>query len=115
MVTPEGSDDIAADDLDGMDSVAGEDLHAEDIVEQKKIIAGLKAQREVFKKEAGEGPAKAKRARNDDEAMQFEFKEPEVGERTIASNRKVSAFRLEPRTKSAAWGIAAFAVGLGAV
>jgi len=60
-------------------------------------------------------PATLKRAREDEEELRFDFKEPEVGERTIATNRRVSRFQMEPRTKSFAWGVAAFAVGMGAV
>jgi hypothetical protein len=66
--------------------------------------------------EEEEGPSKLKRARQEDEEpLQFEFKEPEVEERQIATNRRVDGFRMQPRTKSLAWGIAAFAVGMSAV
>lgn len=66
--------------------------------------------------EEEQGPSKLKRARQEEEeALQFDFKEPEVEERQIATNRRVDGFRLQPRTKSLAWGIAAFAVGMSAV
>ncbi|KAF5342456.1 hypothetical protein D9611_001882 [Ephemerocybe angulata] len=67
--------------------------------------------------EEDEGPSKLKRARVDeDEPLKFEFKEPESEERQIATNRRVGGrFEMEPRTKSIAWGLAAFAVGMGAV
>jgi len=77
--------------------VAGSDLH-EDVSEQQKLIADLKAQRDAKKlaeqqqqenesMESGDsdevdGPPKLKRTREEDEpASKFEFKEPEVVER----------------------------------
>lgn len=116
-----------------MEDVAGSDLHEEDVLEQQKLIADLKAQRDAKKlaeqqqqeedesMESGDsdevdGPSKLKRAREEDEpAFKFEFKEPEVVERPVATNSRVRRFTLEPRTKSFAWGLAAFAVGMGAV
>ena len=66
--------------------------------------------------EEEEGPSKLKRARQEgEEPLQFAFKEPEVEERQIATNRRVERTGLQPRTKSLAWGIAAFAVGMSAV
>jgi len=57
-----------------------------------------------------------KREREDeDEPLKFNFKEPENVERAISTNRRVGRFNMEPRTKSFAWGLAAFAVGMGAV
>ena len=127
VVTPGGSEETAVED------VAGSDLHEEDVLEQQKLIAGLKAQRDAKKlaeqqqqeedesMESGDsdevdGPSKLKRAREEDEpALKFEFKEPEVVERPVATNSRVRRFTLEPRTKSFAWGLAAFAVGMGAV
>ena len=112
--------------------MAGSDLHEEDVLEQQKLIADLKAQRDAKKlaeqqkeedesMESGDldevdGPSKLKRAREEDEpAFKFEFKEPEAVERPVATNSRVRRFTLEPRTKSFAWGLAAFAVGMGAV
>lgn len=60
-----------------------------------------------------------KRAREEEEGskeeLRFNFKEPETEERKISTNRRVSRFHLEPRQKSFAWGVAAFAIGIGAV
>lgn len=126
VVTPGGSEETAVED------VAGSDLHEEDVSEQQKLIADLKAQRDAKKlaeqqqqeddesMESGDldevdGPSKLKRAREEDEPpFKFEFKEPEVVERPVATNSRVR-FALEPRAKSFAWGLAAFAVGMGAV
>jgi hypothetical protein len=107
LVTPEASDEIAVDEeADGTESIAGHDLHEEDIAEQKKLIAGLKAKRGAL----DEVPPNLKRGRADETALQFEFREPEEGQRIVATNRRIG-----PRAKSLAWGIAAFTVGLGAV
>jgi len=57
-----------------------------------------------------------KREREDENVpLKFDFKEPEREQRTILTNRRVGRFNMEPRTKSFAWGLAAFAVGMGAV
>ncbi|ESK88792.1 apses transcription [Moniliophthora roreri MCA 2997] len=129
-VTPGGSDETAYEDErereDGSQAVedaAGAELHDQDIAEQKDLIEGLKKQRDAaMKNEDGEvdGTAalKTKRAREDEEDKQltFNFKEPEVGERAIATNRRVLGRILEePRRRSLAWGIAAFAFGYTAV
>jgi hypothetical protein len=127
-VTPEGSDETAVDEEDeGVeDGVAGSELRHQDIAEQKKLIEDLKAKRdaevkavheadESMEEEGEEAPGTLKRAREDEEVLKFEFKEPEVGERVIATNKRVSRFQMEPRTKSFAWGVAAFALGMGAV
>ena len=127
IVTPGGSDETAVDEEGESveDGVTGSELHQQDVAEQKKLIADLKAKREEDARskpvdEADESmeedtPVTLKRAREDEEELRFDFKEPEVGERTIATNRRVSRFQMEPRTKSFAWGMAAFAVGMGAV
>jgi len=126
VVTPGGSEETAVED------VAGSDLHEEDVSEQQKLIADLKAQRDAKKlaeqqqqedesmgsgeSDEVDGPSKLKRAREEDEsAFKFEFKEPEAVERPILTNSRVRRFALEPRTKSFAWGLAAFAIGMGAV
>jgi hypothetical protein len=126
VVTPGGSEETVVED------VAGSDLHEEDVSEQQKLIADLKAQRDAKLAEQQQqedegmesgdsdevdGPSKLKRAREeeDEPAFKFEFKEPEVVERPVATNSRVRRFTLEPRTKSFAWGLAAFAVGMGAV
>jgi ribosomal protein L12E/L44/L45/RPP1/RPP2 len=126
------------------DGVAGSELYEQDISEQKKLIADLKQKRAMAaaatastskqqqdqddemseedeeedeeEEDESEGPSKLKRARPDEEEpLKFQFKEPETEERQIATNRRVGRFGMEPRTKSIAWGLAAFAVGMGAV
>lgn len=121
-LTPGGSDETAVDEEGELveDDVAGSELRQQDIKEQKDLIEDLKAQREgalASGSSAGEEANEKKRVREDEEEgkLQFHFKEPEVGERAIATNNRVGRFRMEPRTKSFAWGVAAFAVGMGAV
>jgi len=110
------------------DGVAGSELRHQDIAEQKKLIEDLKAKRdaearskavheadESMEEEQEEATGTLKRVREEEEVLKFEFKEPEVGERVIATNRRVGRFQMEPRTKSFAWGVAAFALGMGAV
>ncbi|KAF9500109.1 hypothetical protein BDN71DRAFT_1441209 [Pleurotus eryngii] len=143
-VTPGGSDETAVDeDGDGATTaIAMTELHDEDIASQKQMIADMKARRDAVQaspledamnedrvkdeddesSDEGESPKETaqplKRSREDEE-LKFDFKEPkaesEVTERAIATNRRVSGFRLEPQQKSFAWGMAAFAVGFGAV
>lgn len=124
VLTPGGSDETAIDEEShGIEDVAGPDLFEQDIAEQKELIKGLKAQREAKKsivdtpKEKPKSKGKAKRIREEEEEpLQFEFKEPEVGERAIATNKRVGMFEeMEPRRKSFAWGVAAFVFGAGAV
>jgi len=112
--------------------VAGSELHQEDVAEQKALIEKLKVQRakkeaatvieevdeeEEEEEDAGSSPSepvKMKRAREEDqETLKFHFKEPEVGEREIATNTRVARF--QPRTRQIAWGAAAFALGMSAV
>jgi hypothetical protein len=117
-----------------IDHVAGDELREQDINEQKELIQRLKAQREAQKagvveetdedreeveEEGGqveEQPASGKRSREDEEVpLQFNFREPEEAEteeRQIATNNRVGKWR---GTKRVAWGVAAFAAGLGAV
>ena len=111
------------------DGVAGSELHQEDVAEQKALIENLKMQRakkeaptvieeeEEEEEDAGSAasePVKLKRAREEDqETLKFDFKEPELGERAIATNTRVARF--QPRTRQIAWGAAAFALGMGAV
>lgn len=129
IVTSGGSDETAVDEEgEGVeDDVAGSELREQDIEEQKKLIEDLKAKRDADTRskpvidfdesmEEEDTPATLKRGREDEEELRFDFnKESEVGERTIATNRRVARFQMEPRTKSFAWGVAAFAVGMGAV
>ncbi|TFK72894.1 hypothetical protein BDN72DRAFT_791667 [Pluteus cervinus] len=125
-----GSDATAVeDDGDIIEEVAGSQLHEQDIEEQKKLIEDLKAARQNALRhdddEEDEGhddmavdmtAPQAKRTREEaDEPLQFNFREPETSERAIVTNSRVNRFRLEPRTRSFAWGVLAFSVGLGAV
>ncbi|EPS94472.1 hypothetical protein FOMPIDRAFT_1063172 [Fomitopsis schrenkii] len=110
-----------------------QDIMDEDIREQKALIARLKQERarraaqeegeeaegeEEEEEEAHEvSPAKpASKRPREDEVLKFDFKEPtqEIGERAIATNRRVS-LHMTPQRKSAAWGALAFAFALGAV
>lgn len=136
-LTPGGSDETVVDEENEVveDDVAGSALREQDIKEQKLLIEDLKVKREAALKmeladkeeveeseegeeeeEAKDGGVGVKRAREDeDEPLKFEFKEPQIGDRVIATNTRVSRFQMEPRTKSFAWGVAAFAVGMSAV
>lgn len=110
------------------DEVTGSELHQEDVAEQRVLIENLKAQRahnEVISNEASvdgdfeseaEEPTNLKRAREEEEEiLKFSFTEPEVGERAIATNSRVSRFHMQPKTKQLAWGAAVFALGMSAV
>ncbi len=113
------------------DGVAGSELMEEDMKEQKKLLERLmQHQQAVLARSATEDEdesmgdsvetttlTKKKREREDEDEqlLAFDFKEPEREERAIATNRRVGRFYLEPRAKSFAWGVAAFAVGMGAV
>ena len=126
IVTP--SSDLTVVDEESVvieDGITGSALHQEDVTDQKALIEKLKAQRaqqqaaqaEVEQEEEGaETPVSEsilKRAREEDnQGFKFEFKEPEVGERAIATNSRVE--RLQPRTRRLAWGAAVFALGMGA-
>lgn len=123
--TPGGSELTAVEEESQFieDGVAGAELHAEDVREQQKLIEDLKAKRAAAKLAAEQADmdveaesSNKKREREEEEPkLKFDFKEPEAVDRPIATNRRVGRFHLEPQTKSFAWGIAAFAVGLGAV
>lgn len=129
-LTPGGSELTAVDEEGPLveEGVAGKELMEEDIKEQRNLIENLKAQRaaaasqeemnhmDVSEEEPISSSSNKKREREEEEEpLKFEFKEPEIDERPIASNRRVGRFNLEPRTKSFAWGVAAFAFGMGAV
>jgi len=140
----EEHDEVRSDSQKVIDHVAGDELREQDINEQKELIQKLKVQREAAKKAAivveeeeeervgeeegveeddeeqeQEESAHGKRVREDEEApLQFQFSEPqeqETEERQIATNSRVEKWRLNPGTKRVAWGVAAFAAGLGAV
>lgn len=111
------------------DGVMGTELMEQDIMEQKRLITELKQRKteEEFTvplKQADDATmdgsdqastsSKKREREDDDEPLTFDFKEPDKEERAIATNRRIN-FNLEPRTKSFAWGVVAFAVGMGAV
>ncbi|KAF7330571.1 Apses transcription [Mycena venus] len=117
VVTPGGSDETVVDEEgDVVEESVGTELREQDIAEQRDLIAELKAQRDKAQavKHGGnldDAPAKPKRAREDEnQKLEFEFKEPEIGERVIATNRRIT-----PTQKSVVWGVVAFAFGMTAV
>jgi hypothetical protein len=108
----------------------------EDIQEQRELIEDLKAKRHAEQlakaaaeaeeaeggaEEEGEAGQATKRAREEEEPLQFNFQDPtaktnEVTERAIATNRRVGRLpQMSTRNKQVAWGALAFAAGLGAV
>ena len=125
--TPGGSD-LAVVDEEGQfveDGVAGTELHDEDIREQQMLIQDLKAKRDAAKaviaddmdvsESASSSSTKKRNLEEVEQPLQFDFKEPENEERAVVTNRRAGRFNLEPRNKAAAWGFAAFAVGMGAM
>lgn len=132
-VGPFGSDEtIVEEDTTEIHKVAEQNME-EDIREQKELINRLKAEkaelaaREAVKKARASteerstaesaGAAPVKRAREDEAApLTLDIKEPEAGERAIASNRRVRLLgNMRPEQKSLAWGAFLFAAGMGAV
>ncbi len=104
----------------------------EDIREQKELINKLKAEQQAKEEAARAVAAEAstadveqavssdaptsKREREEEPTeYKLNIKEPEVGERAIATNKRVQPGRLGPERKSLAWGALAFAVGAGAM
>ncbi|KAK7033126.1 apses transcription [Favolaschia claudopus] len=117
VVTPGGSDETVVDEEgDVIEESVGSELREQDLAEQRDMIANLKAQRDkTLAKQAvaddDAPPAKLKRVREEEnKQLEFEFKEPEIGERAIATNRRIT-----PTQKSAVWGMVAFAFGMTAV
>ncbi|KAJ7637726.1 hypothetical protein DFH06DRAFT_1219070 [Mycena polygramma] len=117
VVTPGGSDETAVDEEgDVVEESVGTELREQDLAEQRDMIEDLKAQRDKTLAvkhggKAADAPAKLKRAREDEgKKLEFEFKEPEIGERVIATNRRIT-----PSQKSVVWGVMAFAFGMTAV
>lgn len=109
------SDDTVVGDDAEIAVMAGPDMKA-DIEEQKELINKLKAQRALDSETLIEvDDKKSKRVREEEGPLTFKFKEPEVGERAVITNKRVGRFNMEPRTKSVVWGVAAFAIGMGAV
>ncbi|KAI6003382.1 hypothetical protein EDC04DRAFT_2786378 [Pisolithus marmoratus] len=116
VTTPGGSDETVVDEEAETIEMAKPSM-SQDIADQKELIERLKAEREVQRMETDQMAAPLKRAREDEEKPERNFnpKEPETEERKIATNKRVSRFHLEPRQKSFAWGVAAFAIGMGAM
>jgi len=116
LETPGGSDETAVDEEGAavVEESVGTELREQDLAEQRDMIADLKAQRDISlatQRKAADTPAKLKRGRDDDSRpLEFDFKEPEIGERVIATNRRIT-----PSQKSFVWGVMAFAFGMTAV
>ncbi|KAG5638890.1 hypothetical protein H0H81_008949 [Sphagnurus paluster] len=137
ILTPGGSDLTVLDEETEVieDRITGSELHEQDVAEQQALVQKLKAERDAAKKQehevadededeeseaAAESPSTGvKRVRKDEDeelkTIPFNPKEPEVGERAIATNARVGRFQLQPRTRQLAWGAAVFAFGMGAV
>ena len=98
--------------------VATEPNMADDIQEQRELIAGLKAQRAAAIAR-GEEQTETSLKRTIEEVeppLLFNPKDPEVGPRAVATNSRIRFLRNpSPQTKSVFWGVAAFAAGVGAV
>ncbi|KAF8127066.1 hypothetical protein EV363DRAFT_1347078 [Boletus edulis] len=114
VMTPAGSDETVVEEEAETIELAKPSM-TQDIAEQMELIERLKAERDLLKMQAegyvpDTGPAMTEEKK---EELQFDFKEPEMEERRIVTNKRVSRFELEPRNKSFAWGIAAFAIGMG--
>lgn len=119
VTTPVGSDETVVEDDAETIEIAKPSL-SQDMADQKELIERLKAERHAKTMDVDEvANVPLKRAREEEEGskeeLRFNFKEPETEERKISTNRRVSRFHLEPRQKSFAWGVAAFAIGIGAV
>ncbi|KAF9223924.1 hypothetical protein BS17DRAFT_733807 [Gyrodon lividus] len=120
VTTPGGSDETIVEEEAETVEMAKPSM-TQDIAEQMELIERLKAEREPTKMEMDvtSAPAPLKRTREDEEEekdeLRFNFKEPVPEGRQIATNKRLSKFKLEPRQKSFAWGVAAFAIGMGAV
>lgn len=93
---------------------------ADDIQEQRELIAGLKAQRAaaIARGEEQEDTASSlKRTIEEVEPpVTLNPREPETEPRAVATNSRIRFFHdSSPQTKSVFWGVAAFAAGVGAV
>jgi hypothetical protein len=100
--------------------VATEPNMAEDIQEQRELIAGLKAQRAAAvargEEQTETAPSLKRTIEEVEPPLLFDPKEPEVEPRAVATNSRIRFLRNpSPQTKSVFWGVAAFAAGVGAV
>ena len=116
--TPPTSDVVHAEEEEAV--VATEPNMADDIQEQRELIAGLKAQRAAAISRGEDQPETASSLKRTIEEVEppllFDPKEPEVEPRAVATNSRVRFLRNpSPQTKSVFWGVAAFAAGVGAV
>lgn len=103
-------------------AIATEPDMMEDIQEQRDLIEGLKAQRaakdqdQTMQGVPGEASTLKRTIAEVEPPMQFDVKGPEVGVRAVATNSRIRMLQnMGPERKSLAWGIAAFAAGVGAV
>jgi hypothetical protein len=99
--------------------VATEPTMAEDIQEQRELIAGLKAQRAAAIARGEEQAEAASLKRTIEEVeppLVLKPREPENEPRALVTNSRIRFLRnSSPQTKSVFWGVAAFAAGVGAV
>jgi hypothetical protein len=100
--------------------VAMEPNMADDIQEQRELIAGLKAQRAAAiarGEELVDTTSSLKRTIEEAEPpLTLNPREPETEPRAVATNSRIRFFRnSSPQTKSVFWGVTAFAAGVGAV
>ena len=100
--------------------VAMEPNMAEDIQEQRELIAGLKAQRAAAisrgEEQTETAPSLKRTIEEVEPPLVFTPREPEVEPRAVVTNSRIRFLRNpSPQTKSVFWGVAAFAAGVGAV
>lgn len=120
-LTPASDQTLVDEDPDvdaDVPDIPGPDIDA-DIQEQRDMIEKLKMQRQVAAivpvssvAPSLSKPVSKRSLEETEKPLQFDFKQPEVGERRIKSNRRV---HLQPEQKSAAWGVALFAAGFAAM
>ncbi|CCM00100.1 uncharacterized protein FIBRA_02127 [Fibroporia radiculosa] len=141
-LTPTGSEDTVVDEEGANVARLATDTMEDDIQEQKELIARLKAEREQQEVEQAEKAngdtegaegidadmhdemsgselaeeAKGQKRPRDESPLKFNFSQSqeEVGERVIATNRRVGLLgNIPPERKSFAFGSIAFAAGFG--
>jgi len=101
--------------------IATEPNMIEDVQEQRDLIQDLKARRAATgqdqMEEVFEDSSSLKRTIAEVEPpLQLDVKEPESGPRAVATNSRIRMLQnMAPERKSLAWGIAAFAAGVGAI
>ena len=106
----------AEQDSEIAEGIASADLFEQDMAEQREMIRVMKAAKKSELTLSQKPKTKVEKRAREEEKLEFDFKEPEVGERAIATNKRVGLFRnMEPRSKSAAWGLGLFVFGASAV